>query len=198
MARYNDTQLLAQFEHDSVTNSLQEPDSIAFPPNSGTGYPITSVAAYFGPTTVFITDVMVAFGDIAVTDPSNDLYLGWSIQSATDFGASPTYAELVGYTADGDLPLIHDNSASSTAIQAVVNAPVNLFNYIGATRASPDVLYATIALQPSGRRQSPVRVPSGSLVQVRVGTYLAGSLSAVTGLDNVTIFVYGYRVGPAL
>jgi len=157
MGRYNEATLLAQFEHDSVTNSLQVPDSLAFPPTSGTGYPITTVAAYSGPTAIQITDILVSFGDIVVTDPASDLFLGWALWTASDFGASPTYASLLGYTANADLPHIHDNSESTTAIQAVVNAPVSLLNYIG---AGGNLVYATQALQPAGRKL-PATSPTG-------------------------------------
>ncbi len=191
---FNQKQLLAVFEFDSVTNSLQIPDSMHEPSLAAAPWPLTIVAAPTGPRPVFVTDLEVSFQDIAVTDPSNDLYLGWDIQSAADGTATPTFASLQAYTADGDLPLIHDNSVSTTAIQAVANIPVGLFNYVGQSRASPDVMYATLAAQPASAKQGPIRIAADTLFRVRCGTYQSGSLTAVTGLDDVVIAVYGFYV----
>jgi len=190
----NALEFLGGFAHDSVTNSLQQPDA-AIPVLEATVFPLTSIALYTGPRPVYITHLMVSFQDIAVTDPSSDLHLGWSLQSAADGTGSPTYSALAGYTANADLPLIHDNSASTTAIQAVANIPVNLMKYVGsaggaatyyATRAGED------AITTGGR--TPIRIAAHTLFQVRLGTYEAGSLTAVTGLDNVFVAVYGHRV----
>ena len=192
MGRFNNPHLLAIFETDTVTSTLEEPTSVSFPPKSGTGFPITTIAAYLGPRPVMITDVCAAFGDIVVTDPTADRYLGWAIWSATNGGASPTFASLAGYTANADLPHIHDNSVSTTAIQAVVNVPINLFNYVG---ASGDGVYATAALQPAGKKLGGIRVPANSLIQVRLGAYVDGALATIADMSDVTTFVYGYVVG---
>jgi len=187
-------QFLGGFGHDTVTNSLQEPDS-AIPVLEAAVFPLTSIALYTGPRPIYITHLMVSFQDIVVTDPSGDLYLGWSVRSAADGTGSPTYSEVAGYTANADLPLIHDNSVSTTAIQAVANIPVNLMKYVGsaggattfyATRAGED------AITTGGRR--PIRIAAHTLYQVRVGSYRAGSLTAVTGIDNLFVAVYGQRV----
>lgn len=192
----NKIRFLGGFAHDTVTNSLQEPDA-AIPVLEAAVFPLTSVALYSGPRPIYITHLMVNFSDIVVTDPSADRYLGWSIRTSTDGTGSPTYSEVVGYTANADLPLIHDNSVSTTAIQAVANVPVNLFRYVNvagqAARSSPDVTYATQAAQPALSRL-PVRIAAHAMFQVRLGTYVAGSLAAVTGVDNVFVLCYGYSV----
>jgi hypothetical protein len=190
---FNQSEWLGGFMHDSVTNSLQEPDSV-FPVLEATVIPITTVALLTGPRPLFITHLQIVFNDIAVDDPSGDRYLGWSILTASDGTTTPTYASVAAKTANADLPLIHDNSVSTTALQAVANVPVDLFNYVGQTRESPDVMYATQAAMPSSQKRAPVRIAANTLYQVRLGTYLAGSLAAVTGVDNLAVMVYGFRV----
>lgn len=194
----NKVEFLGGFAYDAVTNALMQPTA-AIPVLEAAVFPLTSVALYTGPRPLYITHLMATFSDIVVTDPAADRYLGWSIQSASDGSATPTYAAVTGaaYTANADLPLIHDNSVSTTAIQAVANVPVNLFNYVNvagqAARPSPDVTYATQAAQPALSRL-PVRIAANRLFQVRVGTYVAGALAAVVGVDNMFVLVYGYRV----
>ncbi len=193
MGTFNDVEFLGGFITDGITNSLGEPDS-AIPVLEAAAFPLTTVALSTGPRPLFITNIQVIFNDIAVTDPTQDVYLGWAVYSASDGSATPTYASLKGYTANGDLPLINDQSVSTTAIQAVVNVPVDLFNYVGATRASPDVMYAKQANVPAHDKVGPIRVAANSLYQVRLGCYLAGSLVAVTGMTDTIIMVYGKRV----
>jgi len=192
MGVFNDTQLLGLLEHDTVTSTLQEPDTAYG--GAGTVAPLTSVCLLVGPRPFFITDLQVYFSDIAITDPGGDRHLGWSIQSAAAGTTTPSYTALEGKTANGDLPLINDNSVSTTAVQAVVNVPVNLFNYVGQTRASPDVMYATQAAMPGTKKQDPIRVAANALLQVRLGTYLAGSLAAIADMSDVVVAVYGKYV----
>jgi len=193
MGMFNDIELLGLFDYTAVTSALMEPTA-ALPVLEATVHPKTSIALYTGPRPLYITNIQVTFSDIVVTDPTGDRYLGWAVWSASDGSTSPTYASLKGYTANGDLPLINDQSVSTTAIQAVINVPVDLFNYVGATRASPDVMHATQADMPSGSKVSPIRVAANTVFQVRLGTYLAGTLAAIADLPDVGIWVYGKRV----
>ena len=194
MGMFNDVEFLGGFIVDTVTNALMEPTA-AIPVLEAGLQPKTSVALYTGPRPLYITNVQVVFADVAVTDPGEDVYFGWAVYSASAGGTSPSYTSLKGYTAATDLPLIVDDSVSNSTVQAVVNVPVDLFNYVGATRDSPDVLYATQAVMPSASGVPPIRVAANSLFQVRIGTYDASAtLLAVTGLDDVGIFVYGKRV----
>ncbi|KKK80043.1 hypothetical protein LCGC14_2827460, partial [marine sediment metagenome] len=179
MGMFNDIELLGLFDYTTVTNALMEPTA-ALPVLEATVHPKTSIALYTGPRPLYITYIQVTFSDIVNDDTNADRYLGWAVWSATDGGTGPTYASLKGYTANADLPLIVDDSVSGTAIQAVVNVPVNLFNYVGATRASPDVLYAKQANEPSASSVPPIRVAANAVYQVRLGAYLAGSLVAIT------------------
>ena len=193
MGTFNDVEFLGGFISDGVTNVLKEPDS-AIPVLEAAAFPLTTVALSTGPRPLFITNIQVIFNDVVVSDPGDDVYFGWAVWSATDGSTTPTYASLKGYTANGDLPLIVDDSVLNTAVQAVVNVPVDLFNYVGATRASPDVMYAKQANVPSHDKVGPIRVAANSLYQVRIGCYLAGSLVAVTGMTDTVITVYGKRV----
>jgi hypothetical protein len=190
---FNDVELLGGFDYTGVTNSLAEPTA-ALPVYEAAVHPKTSIALYSGPRPLYITNIQVTFSDIAVSSVDGDRYLGWAVWSATDGGTSPTYASLKGYTANGDLPLIVDDSGTDTAVMAVINVPVDLFNYVGATRASPDVMYARQAEMPGKSVVPPIRVAANAVYQVRLGAYLAGSLVAITGLDDVGIWVYGKRV----
>ena len=63
-----------------------------------------------------------------------------------------------------------------------------------AARATADVMYATQAAMPAMAGRAPIRVAANSVYQVRLGTYLAGSLVAVTGMTDTVIMVYGRRV----
>ncbi len=193
MGMFNDIELLGLFDYTGVSSSLAEP-TVVLPVYEAGVHPLTTVALWSGPRPLYITNIQVAFADIAITDTNADRYLGWAVWSATDGGASPTYASLKGYTANADLPLIIDDTLSGTAIRTVVNVPVDLFNYVGATRASPDVMYATQATMPSSSNVPPIRVAANATYQVRLGTYLAGSLVACSGLDDVVVSVYGKRV----
>ncbi len=193
MGMFNDIELLGLFDYTAVTSALMEPTA-ALPVYEAGVHPLTTIALWSGPRPLYITNIQVTFADILVDDTNADRYLGWAVWSATDGGASPTYASLKGYTANADLPLIVDDSTSGTAIQAVVNVPVDLFNYVGASRASPDVMHATQADMPSGSKVPPIRVAANAVYQVRLGAYLAGSLAAITNLADVLISVYGKRV----
>ena len=193
MGMFNDIELLGGFDYTSVTNALMEPTA-ALPVYEAGVHPLTAVSLYSGPRPLYITNIQVTFSDIAVSSVAADKYLGWAVWSATDGGASPTFASLKGYTANGDLPLIVDDSGTDTAVMCVVNVPVDLFNYVGATRASPDVMYATQAAMPATSTVPPIRVAANAVYQVRLGAYLAGSLVSITGLDDVGIWVYGKRV----
>ncbi len=193
MGMFNDVEFLGGFTVDTITNALMEPTA-AIPVLEAGLIPKTSMALLTGPRPLYITNIQVVFSDLTITDPTGDRYLGWAVWSASDGSATPTYASLAGYTADGDLPLINDQSASTTAIQAVLNVPVDLFNYVGATRASPDVMHATQADMPSGSKVPPIRVAANTVYQVRLGAYLSGSLVTIADLVDVNILVYGKRV----
>ncbi len=193
MGMFNDVEFLGGFIVDAVTNALMEPTA-AIPVLEANVAPLTTEGLFSGPRPLFITNIQVMFQDIAVSNPSADRYLGWAVWSSTDGSATPTYASVAGYTANADLPLIHDNSVSTSVIQAVENVPVDLFNYVGVTRDSPDLLYATQAKMKASAGRAPIRIAANAVYQVRVGTYLAGSLAAVTGVDNLVIMVYGKRV----
>ena len=65
MGRFNDVKFLGGFIYDSVTNSLQNPDS-AIPVLEATVQPLTIVAQFTGPRPVFITNLQLVFNDIAV------------------------------------------------------------------------------------------------------------------------------------
>ena len=193
MGVFNDVEFLGGFMVDTITSALMEPTA-AIPVLEAGVLPKTSVCLLTGPRPLFITNIQAVFGNLTVTDPTGDRYLGWAVWSASDGSATPTYASLDGYTANGDLPLINDQSASTTAVQAVLNVPVDLFNYVGATRASPDVMYATQAAMPATSKVAPIRVAANTVFQVRLGAYLAGSLVAIADLTDVGILVYGKRV----
>ena len=191
---FNQKQLIAVFTYDGVTNALLVPDAMPEPGLAAEPYPLTIVACPTGPRPLFVTDLEFMTGDIVITDPSNDVYVGWDIASAVDGTATPTFTVIQAYTADGDLPLIHDNSLSTTALQAVVNIPVNLFNYVGQSRASPDVMYATLAAQPANKLRAPIRIAEDSIFRVRLGCYVGGSLTAVTGNLDWSVAVWGFYV----
>ena len=190
---FNQRQLLGVFEFDTVTNAWLVP-VVLHPVVAGAPYPLTIAAVPTGPRPVFITELEVSFQDIAITDPSGDRYLGWRLQSAVDGTATPTFTTLKSVTANADLPLMHDNSVSNTAIQAVANIPVGLFNYVGQTRSSPDVMYPTLAAQPSSAKQGPIRIAADSVFRVQVAAYLAGSAVAISDLADVVVAAWGYSV----
>lgn len=190
---FNDVEFLGGFITDGVSDSLGEPDS-AIPVLEAAAVPLTEVALLTGPRPLYITNIQVLFQDVAVDDPGQDVYLGWAVYSASDGSTTATFTSLAGYTANGDLPLINDQNVSTTAIQAVVNVPVDLFNYVGRARETADVMYATQAAMPAGSKVAPIRVAANSLYHVRLGCYLAGGLVAVTGMADTVIMVYGRRV----
>lgn len=187
---FNQSYFVGGFIHDSVTNSLQEPDSV-IPVLEATVIPLTTVALFTGPRPLFITSLVAVFNDIAVTDPmpAVNTDLGWAVFSATDDTATPTYASVQGFTAAADLPQILTDAAP-TALLAVVNRQYPLFAWVGGTADT------AITAEPSvvAGRQAPIRIAPDTLFQVRVGLYTAGALTAVTGLDNLAILVYGFHV----
>ena len=187
---FNQSHFIGGFIHDSVSNSLQEPDSV-IPVLEATVIPLTSVALIVGPRPLFITALNVVFNDIAVTDPNPavDTYLGWSVRTATDGTSTPTYAEILGKTANVDLPHILED-ATPTAILGVANIPYNLFSWVGGAASTPltsepDVVNGKVA---------PIRIAADTLLQVRLGLYTGGALTAVTGVDNLAVLVYGFYV----
>lgn len=187
---FNQGQFIGGFIHDSVTNSLQEPDSV-IPVLEATVIPITSIALIVGPRPLFITALNVVFNDIGVDDPNPavDTYLGWSVRTASDGTTTPTYSEVVGYTANVDLPHILED-ATPTAILGVANIPYNLFSWVGGAASTP------LTSEPNvvNGRQAPIRIAADTLLQVRLGLYTGGSLTAVTGLDNLAVLVHGFYV----
>lgn len=188
---FNQGHFIGGFIHDSVTNSLQEPDSVIPVLEAGV-IPLTSVALIVGPRPLFITALNVVFNDIAVTDPmpAVDTYLGWSVRTASDGTATPTYSEVVGYTANADLPHILED-ATPTALLAVANIPYNLFSWVGGAASVPPTAEPTDVVDG---RQAPIRIAADTLLQVRLGLYDGGSLTAVTGVDNVAVMVHGFYV----
>jgi len=185
---FNDVEFLGGFIHDSVTNALQEPDS-AIPVLEAGVQPLTTIALNSGPRPLYITHLMVVFADVAVTDPNPAVAtdLGWSIRTSTDGSATPTYTEVVGKTAAADLPQILTDAAP-TALLATANIPYDLFSFVGGAANT------SIATAQTNVKQGPVRIAAKALFQVRLGLYTAGTLTAVTGLDNVGVLVYGKRV----
>ncbi len=187
---FNQEHFVGGFIHDSVTNSLQEPDS-AIPVLEAGVIPLTTVALVTGTRPLFITSIVAIFNDIAVTDPMPALNtdLGWAVFSSSDGTATPTYASVVGFTAAADLPQILTDAAP-TALLATANVPYPLFSWVGGAANT------SIAAEPAvvNGRQAPIRIAADTLFQVRVGLYAAGVLTAVTGLDNLGILVYGFHV----
>ncbi|KKL57442.1 hypothetical protein LCGC14_2235360 [marine sediment metagenome] len=189
---FNQEQFICGFRHLTVTNSLQEPDSIMPVLVDGSQpMPLTSVAWIVGSRPLFITAINAVFNDIAVDDPAPavDTYLGWSVRTASDGTATPTYAEVVGYTANADLPHILED-ATPTAILGVANIPYNLFSWVGGVASTP------LTSEPDvvKGRQAPIRIAADTLLQVRVGLYTGGALTAVTGLTELAIMVHGFYV----
>ena len=187
---FNQSHLIGGFIHDSVTNSLQEPDSV-IPVLEATVQPLTTIALFTGPRPLFITSLVAVFSDVAVTDPMPALNtdLGWAVFSATDDTATPTYTSVQGFTAAADLPQILTDAAP-TLLLAVINRQYPLFSFVGG--AANTAITAEPAVVDG--RQAPIRIAADTLFQVRVGLYAAGVLTAVTGLNDVGIFVYGYHV----
>ena len=185
---FNDVEFLGGFIVDAVTNALMEPTA-AIPVHEAGVQPKTAVALHSGPRPLYITHLMVVFSDVAVTDPNpaSATDLGWAIWSATDGGTGPTFASVVGKTAAADLPQVLVD-ATPTALLATINVPYDLFSFVGGSANT------SIATAQTNVKQSPVRIAANSLYQVRLGLYTAGSLTAVTGMDDVGIFVYGRRV----
>jgi len=188
MGMFNDVEFLGGFIVEALTDALMEPTA-AIPVLETTVQPLTTIALNTGPRPLYITHLMVVFSDVAVTDPNPalDTDLGWAIWSATDGGASPTYASVVGKTAAADLPQILVD-ATPTALLATANIPYDLFSFVGGAANT------SIATAQTNVKQAPVRIAAKSLFQVRLGLYNAGTLTAVTGVDDVGVFVYGKRV----
>lgn len=180
---------LAVFQQESVTNFLGEPTAM-HEGSGGAVSPLTTVAAMTGPLPITIHRLEVYFSDIMVDDPDPavDTYLGWAIYSASDGGVTPTYTKIVGYTANTDLPLIFTDD-HPTALLATVNIPYNLFAFVGGAGES------IVAPEPSTTfKLAPVRVEKNTLFQVRLGLYSDGTLTAVAGVDNVVVAVYGETI----
>lgn len=187
---FNQSHFIGGFIHDSVTNVLQEPDTV-IPVLEASVMPLSEVALIVGPRPLFITALNVVFSDILVDDPNPalDTYLGWSVQTASDGTATPTYTEVLGKTANADLPHILED-ATNTAILGVANIPYNLFSWVGGVASTP------LTSEPSvvNGKVAPIRIAADTLLQVRLGLYTGGALTPVTGLDDLAVLVYGFYV----
>lgn len=193
MGRFNDLELLALFEQDDIGNSLDQPTAVDYP--KGTTVPLTTKGA-FTPAVCYIHKIVIMFGDLLITNPTADRYLGWAVWSAPNGGASPTYASVVGYTANIDLPLIHENTVDSdTAVAPVVNTPFDLMEFVGGSDGTDGADGASLRADgtPTGPTATPIRVV-GPWFQVKLASYLDDSLVTMSGLDDVSIWVYGRRV----
>lgn len=190
MGMFNDVEFLGGFIVDAVTNALMEPTA-AVPVLEAGVQPLTTIALNSGPRPLYITNIMVVFSDVAVTDPNPAVAtdLGWAVWTSTDGSATPTYAAVTGaaYTAAADLPQILTDTAP-TALLATANVPYDLFDFVGGAANT------SIATAQTNTKQRPVRIAAKALFQVRLGLYTAGTLTAVTGVDDVAVFVYGKRV----
>lgn len=176
MGRLNDIYLLGAFEYDAVTNALDAPDAVL----AGGGIAATDLNGIVtGPRPVQIHELVFIARDLTFTDPAANRFLGYTIDYTINGGGA--YTTALAVTADADLPQIWDDTGNDTEDFAL-DTPVNAFGF----RSDGD------ASTPS--TGGPVRIPANAVIRIRVGTYVSGALAAVTGLDDVDLYVFGRHV----
>jgi hypothetical protein len=180
MGVFNDKQILGSAEYDGVTNSLDNYNVAGVVTGDG-----THLFATFAPCMVH--DIVVTALDITFTDPAADRHIGYTLDYTLDFSSYTTVRTQV---AVADTPQIFDDS-SSTFGDFALGVPVFMFDFKGKGSATGH----TGTNQFGGNNAAPpVRIPANALVRLRIGAYAAGSLAAITDLDNLQAAVVGVFV----
>ncbi len=186
MGVFNDKQVLGCAEYDSVTNALGNYDAAGKVLGDGTHLFQTFAAC-------MIADVVITLLDVSITDPAADRHIGYVLDYTLDNSA---YTTLRTQVAVADTPLLWDDSLS-TLPDISDGVPIFMFEFKGKGSATGYTASPTGSSNVFGGNGAapPVRCPAKALVRLRIGTYAAGSLAAVTGLDNLQAAVVGNFVG---
>ncbi len=168
-AEHEQVHLLAALEFDGVTNSLDAADA------GGHLIDGSNRGFFTGPWACLIREIVFVPFDLTFTDPNAHRYLGWTLDYTLNGGGA--YTSVVAAVADADLPQIWDDTGGDTENFAL-EVPLNASDY-----------YATISGEFS------LLIPADAAVRLRVGTYVSGSLAAVTGLDDMHAYIYGRAHG---
>ena len=168
MSKFANTQILGSAEYDGITNSLDNYDVAGKVLGDGAHLFAT------GPGTCIIDELIFTALDLTFTDPNADHNIGYALDYTLDFSA---YTSIITTTAAADLPEIWDDTGSDTEDFAL-GVPVYVFGFLLGTPANT-----------AGSRT--FQVPAHALVRLRIGSYVAGSLTAMTGLDNFICQVTG-------
>jgi hypothetical protein len=162
-------QILGSAEYDGVTNALDNYDVAG--KVLGDGVHLFSS----GPNGCTIDEIVFIALDLTFTDPAADHQIGYAVDYTINGGGA--YTSIITTTAAADLPTIWDDTGNDTEDFAL-GVPVYPFGFLLATPANS-----------AGART--YAVPASALVRVRIGSYVAGSLTALTTLDNFIVQVEG-------
>lgn len=169
MSTFRNTQILGSAEYDGVTNSLDNYDVAGKVLGDGVHLFAT------GPGTCIIDEVIFIAMDLTFTDPGADHNIGFELKYTIDGGDN--YVDILTETAAASLPMIWDDTGNDTEDFAK-GVPVYAFGYQLASPANT-----------AGART--FQVPAQACVRLLIGSYVAGSLTAMTGLDNFVAQVTG-------
>ncbi len=172
MSQFAASQILGSAEYDGVTNSLDNYNVAGKVFGDGVHLFCT------GPSAMLIDEIIMVAMDLTFTDPNADHNIGYALDYTVN-GAGG-YVDIITTTAAADLPMIWDDTGSDTEDFAL-GVPVYAFGFLLATPANT-----------AGSRT--FRVPAQALVRLRIGSYVAGSLTAMTGLDDFCVQVTGRPV----
>lgn len=183
MGVFNDIQVLGSAEYDAVTNSLGNYDAAGKVLGDG-----THLFQTFRPC--MIHDIVVTPLDVSFSDPSDDIFLGYVLDYTLDFSA---YTTLRTQVADADCPMLWKDAGTPDVPDFDLGVPVFMFDFKG--KGSVTGRTGSTTNQFGGNNAAPpVRCPANALVRLRLGTYGAGSLAAITGVDNLQAAVVGVFV----
>jgi hypothetical protein len=183
MGVFNDKQILGSAQYDAVTNALGNYDVAGKVTGDG-----THLFSTFAPCMVH--DIVVTPLDVTLSDPSDDIFLGYVLDYTLDFSSYTTVRTQV---ADADCPMLWKDAGTPDVPDFSLGVPVFMFDFKG--KGSVTGRTGTTTNQFGGNNAAPpVRIPAKALVRLRFGTYGAGSLAAISGLDNLNADVIGMFV----
>ena len=162
-------QILGSAEYDGITNSLDNYDVAGKVLGDGVHLFCT------GPQICAISEIIFVALDLTFTDPAAHRYIGYTLDYTINGGGA--YTNVAQATDNSNIPQIWDDTGNDTEDFAV-GVPVYAFGFQRSTPANT----------PGSRTFD---VPANALVRLRIGSYVAGSLTAMTGLDNFICQVTG-------
>ena len=162
-------QILGSAEYDGITNSLDNYDVAGKVLGDGVHLFCT------GPQICTVSEIIFIALDLTFTDPGAEHNIGYALDFTLNGGGA--YTSIITVTAAAGLPKIWDDVGNDTEDFAV-GVPVYAFGFQLGTPANT----------PGSRTFD---APANALVRLRIGSYVAGSLTAMTGLDNFICQVQG-------